>query len=100
MFFVRTQREHTWQSPKYKLGPAQKLYFGSIMDAAKAELEAGGPDRSASHAEDETEKLSALETAIFKSCIELLNQKQMRHEYEMALVCVSAVLGFRNTEMT
>ncbi|KAL8740051.1 MAG: hypothetical protein Q9190_007204 [Brigantiaea leucoxantha] len=42
-------------------------------------------------------KLSELEEACLRFCIELLNQRFKNYEYEGALVCALAVLGLSNT---
>ena len=112
-FFVRTQREHPWKSPRYRFNPHQQDAFQRMIEAARNEMER----RSASDAQDtgnrdndddddgdndnseEEEEASTLvyldgtPQACLEFCIALLCGKAHQHEYEHAMVCALAVLG-------
>ena len=113
MFFVRTQVEHSWRSPKYRLTPRQKSTFNELL--IKAEQEANGhvndEERDEEEEEDDDEEdkeeedeeedgnppkrkpLTRLQMACLNFCFMLLNQKMINQEYDCALVCTLAILS-------
>lgn len=48
-------------------------------------------------ADDEGTELNRIETACLSFCIALLDQQQIHHDYESAMVCALAVLGVKDT---
>ncbi|KAK6365036.1 hypothetical protein LTR81_028063, partial [Elasticomyces elasticus] len=131
MFFVRTQRPHDWHSPVYRFNRRQKTAFEAMIEAVSKEARYGGggaeseeeesedegshragddegpTHRSHSSADRETPpdpQLRAVHRACLRFCIELMNQTIHNQEYDMAMVCATAVLGvhaqhgFRNPE--
>jgi Orsellinic acid/F9775 biosynthesis cluster protein D len=118
MFFVRTQKEHDWESPKYRFTNAQQQAWNRLIEKAKQvsdeekessndeeeeedeqEEEEDMEDDSESEAEiDETDQarpkpLTGIQKACLDFCIELLNQTVTQREYDSALVCALAILG-------
>lgn len=51
MFFIRTQREHDWNSPEYKFTRSQEEAFIRLMN--EAERVVGGEDGSGTEDEDD-----------------------------------------------
>jgi hypothetical protein len=119
-FFVRTQQEHTWQTPPYRFNNRQKKAFEQLMAAAQQEVasretgdDSGSDDGDSSKEEFDTDHETTMENgsrrdmvpggmktvqlAALEFCIELLNQTMQQRETEMALVCALAVLGVRPT---
>lgn len=67
-----------------------------ISDRVHAEGGSQPNPESGPAAERQSRPFSQLEKACLKFCIELLNQTIHNREYDMALVCASAVLGVRD----
>lgn len=112
MFFVRTMREHSWKSPKYRFNRRQFAAFEQLIEVAEEEVrkeinpqqmdedEDNDDNSSSDHqpgsgpANDGQHKpLTAIQKACLTFCIELMNQTIHNREYDMALVCAAAVLG-------
>ncbi|KAK0835177.1 hypothetical protein LTS02_018173, partial [Friedmanniomyces endolithicus] len=119
MFFVRTQRPHDWHSPVYRFNRRQKTAFEDMIEAVGKEARHGrdeaeseeeesedegshsaGDDEGLSHQthtsqdkEDPGPQLRAVHRACLRFCIELMNQTIHNQEYDMAMVCATAVLG-------
>jgi superfamily II DNA helicase RecQ len=87
MFFVRTQKEHDWQSPPYKFTPEQFEKFDRLIE------EAGRVIDGETEPGDGEAGMSAIQAACLDFCVELLNMEIEFSEYESALVCALAVLG-------
>lgn len=117
MFFARTQREHSWKSPKYRFTRQQRDAWHNLVELVKKnvngveeavdELDIDNMDMFTEHVNDEHHplesmnqlkqaKLNTIEKACLKFCIALLNQIIRRKEYDCALVCALAVLGVKN----
>lgn len=94
MFFVRTQYSHTWKSPPYRLGKRQRTCLQTILDLASSQVSMESEAETAT----DCNGLSLLEQAVLEFCISLLNQRARHGEYELALVCASAVLGVGDME--
>jgi len=45
LFFVRTQREHTWKSPAYRFSQRQAARFEKMMEAIAEDDNADEDDR-------------------------------------------------------
>lgn len=119
MFFVRTQRQHEWKSPPYRFNRRQFAAFEKLI--AVAERVAGGEsDENDNEEEGESESgdevqnsteaahhesnepprpqpMSEIQKACLAFCVELLNQRIHNREYDMALICATAVLGVHPT---
>ena len=116
MFFARTQREHSWNSPKYKFTRQQRDAWLHLVEQTKKDINGveeaaeemdfdntemfaehvDGQQQSSNNVEERKEaKLNAMEKACLKFCIALLNQTIRRKEYDCALVCALAVLGVK-----
>lgn len=121
MFFARTQRPHDWRSPAYRFNRRQKAAFGAIIEAIAREIRNTQDDSEEEQSEDssssdsdsevndptapvrppasreaETEAgllFRAVHRACLTFCIELINQTIHNREYDIAMVCASAVLG-------
>lgn len=124
MFIVRTQREHEWKSPAYKFTRWQFKAYRRLIAAVEnvgeegveeeigeeigEEVEEGGggeqdPEREGIEERTIEEsrskaELTPVQAACLDFCVELLNQKIHNREYEMPLVCASAVLGIHPTQ--
>ena len=120
MFFVRTQRQHEWKSPSYRfnrrqfaaferlIAAAEKITSGEESDAESDEecesdvgSEVGSRAEAAHNAASEPiprQSLDEIHKACLAFCVELLNQRIHNREYDMALVCASAVLGVHPTQ--
>ena len=121
MFFARTQKEHNWKSPKYRLTRMQRDAWHALVEQAKKEVERllkGEEELGNNETEMFTEELddenndeqdvpestegsehanlSSIEKACLNFCIALLNQTIRRKEYDSALVCALAVLGVKD----
>ena len=118
MFFVRTQREHGWKSPPYRFNQRQFAAYEKFIATADAttvsddeseggeESEVGSdvgsepstdqsPSEAAGRPTPEPKPLTRIQRACLEFCIELLNQRIHNNEYDMALICATAVLGVR-----
>ena len=116
MFFARTQRQHDWQSPRYKFTGRQFRAFVRLIEEAERESDDESEDEGVEQGESEDEgvgqgecsqdedsqgkqstkqpaPLTRIQKACLEFCIELLNQTIADHEYDCALVCGSAILG-------
>jgi superfamily II DNA helicase RecQ len=112
MFFVRTQRRHEWNSPPYRFSRRQYTAFKQLIEAAEdivrnedgeEQSEDEGDNESRGEVESQPAKpattssqsgsLTKIQRACLTFCIELLNQKIHNKEYDMALICATAVLG-------
>ncbi|KAK0352147.1 hypothetical protein LTR59_017192 [Friedmanniomyces endolithicus] len=111
MFFVRTQRPHDWHSPVYRFNRRQKMAFEAMVEAVSQEVrhareeqegdeeesedeESGGSeDGDQIHPSQENEGMRAVHRACLTLCIELMNQTIHNQEYDMAMLCATAVLG-------
>jgi hypothetical protein len=120
MFFVRTQRQHEWKSPPYRFNRRQFAAFDKLI--AAAERLAGGeacedesdvesvsesgsevrrPEEAAHQSPREPSRpqpMSEIQKACLMFCVELLNQRIHNREYDMALICATAVLGVHPTQ--
>jgi hypothetical protein len=63
-----------------------------------SEVESGPNVQHAASEPSCPEPLNGIEKACLGFCIELLNQRIHNREYDMALVCASAVLGLHPTQ--
>nr|GEZ17793.1 RecQ helicase L2 [Tanacetum cinerariifolium] len=124
MFFARTQREHTWKSPRYRFTRRQREAWEALVEEAERVAEGGADEEGeemdveegeeataddVDEAIDEMEtiqdtapnaiipptKLSSIQRACLEFCIALMSQKITRKEYDSALVCALAVLGVK-----
>ncbi|KAK1807894.1 hypothetical protein LTR12_017752 [Friedmanniomyces endolithicus] len=120
MFLVRTQRPHDWHSPVYRFNRRQKAAFEAMIEAAGKEVRHAREvaedeeeesededgmdsdhgqdtrrDRDCSSQENEAPRppLRAVHRACLAFCMELMNQTIHNQEYDMAMVCATAVLG-------
>ena len=114
IFFVRTQQEHQWKSPKYRFNVHQRDAFQRLIEVAHNEVEQTDQDddqddndrdndndrdendNDNDNDEDEGRKmiyLTGIHQACLEFCIALLCGKARQHEYEHAMVCALAVLG-------
>ncbi|KAK1051292.1 hypothetical protein LTR74_016865 [Friedmanniomyces endolithicus] len=119
MFFVRTQRPHDWHSPVYRFNRRQKTAFEAMIQAVSKEARHSGDEAESEEEESEDEgsrgsedndgpshqpdtspgneapspELRAVHRAFLAFCIELMNQTIHNQEYDMAMVCATAVLG-------
>jgi RecQ family ATP-dependent DNA helicase len=123
MFFARTQKEHTWKSPRYQFTRRQREAWEALVELAERQVEGeeadeedvgeetGDMDEVDEAMEDgdavedqiqaegaersKPEKLSRIQKACLEFCIALLNQSITRKEYDSPLVCALAVLGVK-----
>lgn len=112
MFFARTQREHSWKSPKYRFTRQQREAWEALLKQAQRDALGEQTDEEdedemmideldeelgTSEGEEEPshEELAPIEKACLNFCIALLNQTIRRKEYDCALVCALAVLGVK-----
>jgi RecQ family ATP-dependent DNA helicase len=116
MFFARTQREHPWRSPKYRLTRRQRAAWDAFVQAARGTDEVEEMDMDEVDEMDidevgdtqlearediqleapaETATMTPIQEACLEFCITLLDQSVSRREYDNALVCALAVLGVR-----
>lgn len=86
MFFVRTQKEHTWESPSYKFTKRQFMMFEKLIHQASYAVNGTGDTA-------ESNDMTPLETACLNFCIELLNQEIMWDDYDSAFLCALAILS-------
>ena len=112
MFFVRTQRQHQWKSPSYRLNQRQKRAFERLVTLAQQSVDEcvdeDGLSESSESSDEEDDRsadtsveqksptmppMSELQRACLSFCIELLNPTIHNREYDMALVCALAALG-------
>jgi superfamily II DNA helicase RecQ len=114
MFFVRTQRQHEWKSPPYRFSRRQYAAFKRLIEAAEEVVQNGDGEEESEDEGDNTSRgevesqpdpptrrprqsgsLTKIQRACLTFCIELLNQKIHNKEYDMALICATAVLGIQ-----
>ncbi|KAK3065108.1 hypothetical protein LTS18_010261 [Coniosporium uncinatum] len=112
MFFARTQREHDWESPKYRFTKRQRQTWDVLVETARqkasgeesdvesdedSEIDTDDKEKERGEAdeEDKPRKLTSIQAACLDFCIQLLNQRITRKEYDSALVCALAVLGVK-----
>ena len=109
MFIVRTQRQHQWKSPIYRLNQRQKRAFERLTTLAERSVDrCVDKDGSSESSDDEDDGdsemcieqngpamqcMSEIQRSCLSFCIELLNQTIHNREYDMALVCALAALG-------
>jgi RecQ family ATP-dependent DNA helicase len=114
-FFVRTQRQHDWASPKYKFDRRSKNAWAVLKAAAIKEVEkleelnfsgssgsrqAQFRPSSSSSTSDQLEghisvRVHGIKKACLQFCIALMAQRMHKHEYDCALTCALAVLGVK-----
>lgn len=117
MFFIRTQKEHTWKSPAYRFTQRQSIAFKRLIREARKLVDKKSEEGEESEESEESEEgeenvegesdresseededvMTAIRTACLNFCIELLNEKIQFNEYDSALVCAMAVLGVSET---
>jgi hypothetical protein len=125
IFFARTQREHAWNSPKYRFTRRQREAWEALVEEAERSVhraeEQEGEETEIDEVEDEMmaddvdetidkteaeenttaegigepEALSSIQKACLEFCIALLSQSITRKEYDSPLVCALAVLGVK-----
>jgi hypothetical protein len=125
IFFARTQREHAWNSPKYRFTRRQREAWEALVEEAERSVhgaeEQEGEETEIDEVEDEMmaddvdeaideteaeenttaegigepEALSSIQKACLEFCIALLSQLITRKEYDSPLVCALAVLGVK-----
>lgn len=115
MFFARTQREHDWESPKYRFTKRQRQTWHILVETARRMASGEGSDEDSegesetdtdgegeeegqegeADEEDKPRKTTSMQAACLDFCIQLLNQRTTRKEYDSALVCALAVLGVK-----
>jgi hypothetical protein len=125
IFFARTQREHAWNSPKYRFTRWQREAWEALVEEAERSVhgaeEQEGEETEIDEVEDEMmaddvdetideteaeenttaegigepEALSSIQKACLEFCIALLSQSITRKEYDSPLVCALAVLGVK-----
>ncbi len=118
MFFVRTQREHGWKSPPYRFNERQSVAYAKLIAAAETAAESDhesegregsevesnvgsepsvdqSPSKATRRPIPEPTPWTRIQRACLEFCIELLNQRIHNNEYDMALICATAVLGVR-----
>lgn len=118
MFFVRTQRPHDWHRPVYRFNRRQKIAFEAMIEAVSREARHGEDEIDSEEESEEKEgseeeevsrpvhaphpspeqetaqpQLRAVHRACLAFCMELMNQTIYNQEYDMAMVCATAVLG-------
>jgi hypothetical protein len=110
VLFARTQREHTWKSPKYRFTRRQREAWEALVKEAERSVEReeernGADDEEMEYEEMETEgnrtahgirepeTLSSIQKACLALCIALLSQSITRKEYDSPMVHALAVLG-------
>lgn len=97
MFFVRTQREHDWQSPPYKFTRAQFATFQKLIEEVEMVVNQEEVEPMLEDEEPVHKQMNGVQTACLDFCIQLLNQEITQSEYESPLVCALAVLGVSET---
>lgn len=102
MFFVRTQRDHTWTSPAYRFNRHQARAYKQMINAAEDVLNArANPNSSVGRLISNsppptittTTICSDMQAAVLRFCTELLNQTLHSRKTDMALVGALAVSG-------
>jgi len=113
LFFVRTQREHTWRTPAYRFNPRQAARFEKMLEAIAEddntdeddnadeddrEASDNGSDGADGHEavdpySGEPRRLILLQRAYLGFCMEFMTQTVHNKEYDIAMVCAMAVLG-------
>jgi superfamily II DNA helicase RecQ len=124
MFFARTRKAEARKvAPKYRLTGRQEEAWVQFIREAKKEIREAGrepkkidpkkkhkkrrsrddaeseeEDQGQGHPEEaEQEELTATQRACLRFCMALLDQRNIDHDYDSALVCGLAVLGVGET---
>jgi hypothetical protein len=88
---IRRQASDNWQGPRYRFTAEQQTAWERLWQAADdyptRDMRSGLPDAGAF-------RLNPLQLACLQFCVALLDQHYQASEFECALVCALAALGY------